>query len=397
MIPRTTSRIRRRRGLLVLLALLFTACTPSNGGEDVGSDPPGSGQPSEAPGSPGDSAAASAAVEPSAGVGQFLNPVLENFPDPDVVQVGDAFYAYATTNYDPGSGIGSNIQVARSDDLVTWERLPDALPELASWSGLTTLFSTLLHSATWAPDVTQVGDRYLLYYTTPAVDIPRPDGKPSQCLSVAVADAPEGPFVDESEAPLVCQPDLGGSIDGSYFVDEDGTHYLVWKNDGNCCGQPTNFWLQGLSEDGTSVAGEPVQLAGLDNDDPWEGRVIESPQLVVRDGRYYMFFSGNDFASVRYAVGYATADALEGPYTDAEENPILWTDFATAVELGLAGPGHQAIFADAEGDLWIAYHAWPNTSIGDDRIGRHLWLDELLFEDGKPVVDGPDPGPQAVP
>jgi beta-xylosidase len=340
---------------------------------------------------------ASAPPEPSAGAGEFVNPVLENFPDPDVMQVGETYYAYSTTNYDPGSGQGSNIQVARSSDLVEWESLPDALPELASWSGLTTLFQRLLHAATWAPDVTQIGERYLMYYTTPAVDLPRPDGKPSQCLSVAVADAPEGPFVDESSAPLVCQPDLGGSIDGSYFMDEDGTRYLIWKNDGNCCSKPTSFWLQELSADGTAVTGGAVELDGLDNDDPWEGRVIESPQLIIHDGRYYMFYSGNDFASVRYAVGYATADSLEGPYTDAEENPILSTDFDSAVERGLAGPGHQSVFIDADGDLWMAYHAWPNTAIGDDQVGRHLWLDELVFQDGRAIVEGPDPGPQPIP
>ena len=190
-----------RRAALVILALLATGCSPSDGGQGA------SGGASALPSEPAESSggtAATASAEPSAGPGQFLNPVLENFPDPDVVQVGETFYAYATTNYDAGSGLGSNIQVARSDDLVSWERLPDALPELAAWSGLTTLFSTLLHSATWAPDVARIGDRYLLYYTTPAVDIPRPDGKPSQCISVAAADSPEGPFVDESAAPLVC-------------------------------------------------------------------------------------------------------------------------------------------------------------------------------------------------
>jgi beta-xylosidase len=390
--------IAARRVALVVVAALAAGCSPSDDGRDGPSGGSSSVSVSAgAAGSPADSGAGSATPAPSPGAGQFVNPVLENFPDPDVLQVADTFYAYATTNYDPGSGMGSNLQVARSEDLVTWERLPDALPELASWSGLTTLFSTLLHSATWAPDVAQVGDRYLLYYTTPAVDIPRPDGKPSQCLSVATADNPEGPFVDESEGPIVCQADLGGSIDGSYFEDDDGTRYLVWKNDGNCCGQPTNFWLQELTDDGTAVRGEPTKVEGLDNDDPWEGRVIESPQLVVEGGRYYMFFSGNDFASVRYAVGYATADEIEGPYTDAEENPILFTDFASAAELGLAGPGHQAIFTDADGDRWIAYHAWPNTSIGDDRIGRHLWLDELTFDGGVPVVEGPDPGPQDAP
>jgi beta-xylosidase len=381
----------RRLVPILGIALLAAACT---GGGGDGASPSAGGS-----GGGGESAAASgsAAAAATPGEGEFMNPVLRNFPDPDVLASEDMFYAYATTNFLAGSGSGSHIQVARSADLVEWERLPSALPELASWSGLTPLFRATPHSATWAPDVTQIGERFVMYYTTPALDIPRPDGRPSQCLSVAVADAPEGPFVDASSGPLVCQADLGGSIDGQYFLDEDGRHYLVWKNDGNCCGQPTNFWLQELTEDGTGVVGDAVQLEGLTNDKAWEGRVIESPQVWIDDGRYYMFFSGNDFASGSYAVGYATADTLQGPYTDAEENPILFTDFTTAPELGLAGPGHQGIFTDADGDVWIAYHAWDNTAIGNDSVGRHLWLDELLFEDGRPVVDGPDRGPQAVP
>jgi len=380
-----------RAASILAIAVLVAACTAGDG-NGAASGQPGSGDSSGG-------AAPSESVRATPGEGEFINPVVRNFPDPDVLQVGDTFYAYATTNYLAASGSGSHIQAARSSDLVTWERLPapGVLPELPAWSGMTPLFGPNPHSATWAPDVTQIGDRFVLYYTAPALDLPRPDGRPSQCLSVAVSDAPDGPFVDSSAGPIACQADLGGSIDGSYFQDADGTQYLVWKNDGNCCGLPTNFWLQALSADGTSVTGEPIQLEGLENDKAWEGGVIESPQILIHDGRYYMFFSGNNFASGSYAVGYATADALGGPYTDAEENPILSTDFQSAPELGLAGPGHQGIFTDADGDLWMAYHAWQNTAIGNDSVGRHLWLDELLFEDGKPVVDGPDPGPQAVP
>ncbi len=381
----------RALAILAGMVVVLAGCTSGGGSSGDAGASGGSGG--------SGAAAASASVEPTPGEGEFMNPVLRNFPDPDVMQVGDTFYAYATTNFLASSSSGSHIQAARSSDLVTWERLPapGALPELASWSGMTPLFSPNPHSATWAPDVTQIGESFVMYYTTPALEIPRPDGVPSQCLSVAVSDAPDGPFVDASTGPIACQPELGGSIDGSYFQDEDGTQYLVWKNDGNCCGLPTNFWLQALTSDGLAVTGEAVQLEGLENDKSWEGGVIESPQILIHDGVYYMFFSGNNFASGSYAVGYATADALTGPYTDAEENPILSTDFQSAPELGLAGPGHQGIFTDADGDLWMAYHAWQNTAIGNDSVGRHLWLDELLFEDGRPVVDGPDRGPQDVP
>ncbi|MEZ5269512.1 MAG: hypothetical protein R2789_13435 [Microthrixaceae bacterium] len=38
-----------------------------------------------------------------------------------------------------------------------------------------------------------------------------------------------------TRAAFVCQRDLGRTIDASPFVDEDGTKWLLYKNDGNCC------------------------------------------------------------------------------------------------------------------------------------------------------------------
>ena len=46
-----------------------------------------------------------------------------------------------------------------------------------------------------------------------------------QCIGVAAAPAPEGPFDADDAAPLVCEADIGGSIDASSFVDDDGTPY----------------------------------------------------------------------------------------------------------------------------------------------------------------------------
>ena len=49
----------------------------------------------------------------------------ENFPDPDVLQVGDTWYAYATQKASPNS----NLQEATSKDLKTWQLLDtDPLP-----------------------------------------------------------------------------------------------------------------------------------------------------------------------------------------------------------------------------------------------------------------------------
>src|SRR5579859_1471784 len=55
----------------------------------------------------------------------FVNPVLNiDFPDPDVLKVGNTYYAYAT------NGNGFNIQVTSSTDLVHWQRVKEALLRL---------------------------------------------------------------------------------------------------------------------------------------------------------------------------------------------------------------------------------------------------------------------------
>ena len=50
----------------------------------------------------------------------------------------------------------------------------------------------------------------------------------------------------------------------------------------------------------------------------WEGAVVEAPFLRHRGGRYYLFYSANDYFNSRYAIGYATSTHLQGPYVKAE-------------------------------------------------------------------------------
>lgn len=332
------------------------------------SGPLGSGEPGTSPAS-----SAGASAGPSAGAGEFLNPVIDaNFADPFILSAGGRYYAYATGN------LTYNIQVAVSDDLVTWERSREALRNLPLWQPTS-------KGLTWAPEVVETSAGFVMHYTARLVS----EGK--QCLAVAVAESPEGPFVDDSDAPLYCQLDLGGSIDSSPFVDADGTRYLLWKNDGNCCGIRTTIFIAPLSDDGLTLAGDPVET-GLAVDAPWERTLIEAPTLWLDAGTYYLFFSSNDYNSRNYAVGYATAETVLGPYTDAPNNPIVATSDPAA------GPGHQSVVEDADGDLWMAYHAWDSKLVGDFLGGRRaLWLDELVLDGGTATVDGPEVGPQPVP
>lgn len=307
--------------------------------------------------------------------GYFQNPIIRHdFPDPGILKVDGVYYAYAT------NASGRNIQLARSTDLVQWELLTDAMPSLPSWAKLGGSFI-------WAPEAIQIDDRFLLYYTA------RDKAADRQCIGVATSDKPEGKFRDNNDQPLVCQVEEGGSIDPSPFRDVDGTLYLYWKNDGNCCSQPTYLYVQELAPDGLSLVGEPVRL--VRNDRAWERHVVEAPTMWQRDGRYYLFFSGNNYAGIEYAVGYAFCETATGPCEDAPENPIL----ASAMEKQplVVGPGHQTIVEDEAGQTWLVYHAWEVLSSGTRGSRRFVWIDRLAWDEGKPAVLGPTGQPQPAP
>ena len=285
-----------------------------------------------------------------------------------MLEADGTYYAYGT------NGEGGNVPTITSDDLVNWTTGKDAMPELGSWA---------YAGKTWAPEVVEAGGRYVLYYTANAADF----GK--QCIGRAVADAPDGPFVDDQKQPLVCQTDEGGSIDANPFRDEDGTLYLLWKNDGNCCGMDTYIYVQRLSADGLKLVGKPARL--VKQDAGWEGSLVEAPTLWREGDDLFLFYSANDYASEYYAVGYATCEAPTGPCEDAPENPILKT------KCEAAGPGHQTLIRDGDGDTWIVYHAWPPDAIGSVLPGRMLWIDRVTWQGGKPKVAGPTCGQQPAP
>jgi beta-xylosidase len=284
-----------------------------------------------------------------------------DFPDPFVLPEAGAYYAYAT------NANGKNVQLLHSTDLRAWRALPDAMPALAPW-----VRKEVPH--VWAPEVIKLGNRYVLYYT--AHDL----ASDKQCVGAAQASSPAGPFVDTASKPLVCQADLGGTIDASPLLD-GGRLYLYFKSDGNCCKLPTHIFVQELQPDGLKVVGQPTRL--LTNGRVWEGKVIEAPTMVKRDGKYILLYSANDFGDGSYAAGHASCAGPTGPCEPVGDAPFL----KSRAEARLFGPGHQAVF-QVGGQDYIAYHAWELKPDGKRAERRFLHIDKLAWVDGKPVVQG---------
>lgn len=258
-----------------------------------------------------------------------------DFADPYVLRVGGTYYGYSTN-----AGAG-DVQVIRSTNLQDWELVGNALAALPGWAR---------PNATWAPSVLARDGHYVLYYTV------REAASGLQCISRAAAPGPTGPFLDDSQGPLVCQRDQGGSIDPSPLVGPDGQVTLLWKSEGRGATVPT-IWSQPLTPDGLGLAYVPPS-ALLEVDRSFERGVIEGPTMVHEGGRYYLLYAAAGWSSRHYVTAYALCAGPAGPCTKAGSGPVLSSDGRRA------GPGGAEVFRDTAGRLWVAYHAYSEPNVG---------------------------------
>lgn len=342
----------------------------------------------------------------------YTNPVYDSdFPDPTVIRASDDwFYAYATQG--PVGGRLHNIQLARSRDLVRWERMADALPAKPAWASQTQLF--------WAPDVHERGRTFYMYFSA----APDPDraaefkrGLAAElrrelteaerkegvfCLGVATSGTPGGPFAD-SGRPLKCGLSFV-NIDPMAFDDpRTGKKLLYWGSGF----QPIR--VQELADDRLSFkpGGEAVELVRADKSVPFQ-TLVEGAWVVARGGWYYLFYSGENcchgpLEKIRYAVMVARSRSATGPFetlaqsTGARDSVILRRSGAWVA------PGHNSVVTDEQGRDWVAYHAidvrrpYLEAEIGGDRaVRRVMLLDRLTWRGGWPRLRGGRPSAAAA-
>lgn len=104
-----------------------------------------------------------------------------------------------------------------------------------------------------------------------------------------------------------------------------------------------------LAPDGRSLIGEEKIV--LANDLDWEGHLIEGPFVTKQEGRYWLFYAGNDFSTPAYGIGVAVADHPFGPYTKRPE-PLLKSNREWWA------PGHASVGPGADGRPQLFFHAF---------------------------------------
>jgi hypothetical protein len=131
----------------------------------------------------------------------------------------------------------------------------------------------------------------------------------------------------------------------------------------------TPIYAQRLDDEGNLVGEDRIVLT---NDQEWEGHLIEGPWVTCQQGRYWIFYAGNDFGTPAYGIGVAVADHPLGPYVKQTE-PLLKSSKTWWA------PGHASVAPGLDGSPQLFFHAFFPGSGGYNAF-RALLTTPLTFD-----------------
>lgn len=263
--------------------------------------------------------------------------------DPYVLRHDGRYYLYVSTK-DHRTGIKAWV----SDNLVEW-----------SYAGLVT--EDPVSTGAYAPEVIYSNGWFYLY-TSPA----------GRGHYVFRSESPTGPFERISE-------NVGMSIDGSVFIDDDGSWLFTHAGSSGIVGVPM---------DGPAEFGVGQTIPG-----PYLGHWTEGSMIIKRNGTYYMTYTGNHVFSKGYRIHYAVShDSPLGPYSIPANNPLV-----ISTKPDFYGLGHSSTVMGPDLDsYYLVYHNLTGRSQEGPPV-RRMNIDRLVFNGDKMEILGPTNYDQPIP
>ncbi|KAJ8125715.1 hypothetical protein O1611_g7922 [Lasiodiplodia mahajangana] len=284
------------------------------------------------------------------------NPFVDGwYADPDTEFYEGKYWVFPTSSY--AYNQQTYLDAFSSRDLINWEKHENILTiKDVKWAT----------RAVWAPAPIFRNGKYYLYFGANDIQEGEPETGVIGGIGVAVADKPEGPYIDAIGKPLIgeyhndAQP-----IDQDVFIDDDGQAYIFYGGHSHCNMAKLNDDMVSIGQfdDGTSF--KEITPEGY----------VEGSQMVKRNGKYYLMWSEGVWTGPDYSVSYAMSDSIMGPFTKLAS--ILQQDPAVA-----KGSGHNGVIHIPGTDIWyIIYHRRPlSETDGNHRV---LAYDRMYFnEDG---------------
>ncbi|MDV6330122.1 glycoside hydrolase 43 family protein [Asticcacaulis sp. 201] len=279
-----------------------------------------------------------------------MNPIMPaDYSDIDVIRVGARYYAISSTlHMSPG------MVVMQSDDLVNWQTLGHAVPDITPLgANLTWREMDGYGRGVWAGALRYHNHRFYLYFACP-----------DSGVFVTTARDPKGPW-----ATPICLWHVAGYDDPCPFWDDDGRAYLIMTRFAKDPDTQVdyNIHLFEMSADGLSLNTSKSRIVHRS-----EGS--EANKLDKRDGVYYHYFS--EVKPEGRVPMMRRARSLAGPW---EERQLGHVDKNIDRE-----PNQGGFIQSPDGNWWFLTHQGRG-----DWEGRALCLLPVTWTDGWPIVGTP--------
>jgi beta-xylosidase len=265
------------------------------------------------------------------GDGTFTNPVIfSDFPDPDVIRVGDVYYMVTTTmHHFPGATI------LKSFDLVNWEYCANPLESIELTSCYNLDGCSRYSHGQWASSLKYKNGTFYLHFNT--LD---------EGSYLLTATDPEGTWTKRK---------LSSSFyDAGLFFDDDGKTYIV--------SGINKLHIAELDSDFKVIKDQEITFGtippGIDN------KGTEGSHLYKINGYYYIYATTGGYYATQVAF---RSKNIFGPY---DEKEVLNSDRI-----------HQGALIQTQTGEW-----WTMLFIDKGAYGRLPSLHPVTWVDGWPMV-----------
>ena len=267
------------------------------------------------------------------GDGTYTNPVIPaDFPDPDVIRVGDTWYMVTTTMF-----VFPGVPIIKSRDLVNWEYCSNAVQRFDAGGCYNLDTCNRYGHGQWATSIKYHNGKYYLLFITL-----------NEGGFMCTATHPEGPW------KLTHLPK--GFYDPGLFFDDDGKIYVA-----------QGYGKISITEvDSNLVARGPDSLV-------FTGNIrggLEGTHVYKINGYYYLYCTYGGRDGIQVAL---RSKNIYGPY----EQKIVISDTTRGINFGI----HQGALIQTQTGEW-----WTILFVDSGPFGRFPSLQPVTWVDGWPMV-----------
>ena len=267
------------------------------------------------------------------GDGTYTNPVIPaDFPDPDVIRVGDTYYMVSTTMF-----VFPGVTVIKSKDLVNWEYCSNAVSRFDFSECYNLDGCNRYGHGQWATSLKyHNGKFYMLFITL------------DEGGFICIADKAEGPW-EVKHLPR-------GFYDPGLFFDDDGRIYVA-QGYGKITITEVDENFEAIDKDSLVYTGD---IRGG----------LEGSHVYKINGYYYLYSTYGGPNGIQVAL---RSKNIYGPY----EQKVVIEDKTPGVTFGI----HQGALIETQTGEW-----WTMLFVDSGPFGRFPSLQPVTWVDGWPMV-----------